>query len=301
MKTETDRTIASRAINANRLDFNVLEAGTGDPLLLLHGFPDHAGTWRALMENLASGYHVIAPDQRGYNLTSRPESVDAYRTDLLVQDMLALLDAMGLQRVAVCGHDWGGIIALHLAMKHPERVSKLIALNSVHPYIFQDRIWDDLEQRAASQYFRQMQNGNPPAVFSEANCGTLLEQWFSTPRAAGLMSADDVEGSRDAWTRPGVWNAMINWYRASGYDIPPPNEAAPQTRWTRDMDYNISQPTMVIWGEDDRVFVRGMTTDLEAHAKNLTILWLKGVGHAPHRHALDKCTKAISTFLAGTA
>lgn len=290
----------SRYIEANDLRFHVLMAGTGDPVLFLHGFPDHAATWKGLMGQLAHHFHVIAPDQRGYNLTSRPEELESYRTDLLVADMIALLDAMNLKQVTICGHDWGGIIAFHLAMRHPDRVNRLIILNSVHPYIFQDRIWDDPKQRQASQYFGQMLAGKPPAIFSEENCETLIENWFAGPLADGQITVEDIEIYRAAWTRPGVWQAMINWYRASGYNVPRPGEASPETRWTSGLDYKVEQPVLLLWGEEDRVFVRDLATDLAAHTKDLSIKWLEGVGHAPQRTVPDRCAREIITFLSTT-
>ncbi|MGE5270961.1 MAG: alpha/beta fold hydrolase [Thiohalocapsa sp.] len=106
----------------------------GSPVILLHGFPEFWYGWRRQLQPLAdAGLRVVAPDQRGYNLSDKPAGVAVYRLDALADDVLALADALGHRRFAVVGHDWGGVVAWHLAARNPERVSRAAILNAPHP------------------------------------------------------------------------------------------------------------------------------------------------------------------------
>lgn len=139
--------ITSSRVATNGIEMHYLEAGAGRSIILLHGFADYSGSWRPLMERLARDYRVIAPDLRGYNLTDRPVGIAAYRPELLIGDILGLLDALDLPTSAIAGSDWGGVLGFWLALLHPDRVSHLIGLNTSHPFVLQDMIWDDPDQR----------------------------------------------------------------------------------------------------------------------------------------------------------
>jgi pimeloyl-ACP methyl ester carboxylesterase len=127
---------AFRNIAANGQTFHVAEAGPADgPLVfLLHGFPEFWFGWRRHIEGLAqAGFHVVAPDQRGYNLSSKPRGVGAYALDNLAADVVALGDALGAKQFTVVGHDWGASVGWQLATYHSERLRGLCALNAPHP------------------------------------------------------------------------------------------------------------------------------------------------------------------------
>src|SRR6516164_3914148 len=123
------------AVNEVRLHY--VEAGAGPLVILLHGFPEFWYSWRHQIPALvAAGYRVIAPDQRGYNLSAKPRRVGAYRIEELAADVAGLIQHAGESRATVVGHDWGGLVAWHFAMQYPDRVDKLIALNAPHPAAF---------------------------------------------------------------------------------------------------------------------------------------------------------------------
>ena len=136
-------------------------AATGDagaPLLLfLHGFPEHADSWAEVMPAFADRYHVVAPNQRGYAGSSKPEGVAAYAIKHLVRDMLALADQLSPERpFNVVGHDWGGSVAYAMAIAAPRRVGRLAVINGVHPGPFQRALIEDAAQRAASSYMHEL-------------------------------------------------------------------------------------------------------------------------------------------------
>ena len=132
---------SSRIAVGSGIELHIRKQGSGDPILMLHGFPDHGGSWRELADLLAPQYRLIMPDLRGYGLSSRPEMVADYRMDLLVGDLIGLLDVLGLDQVYLCGHDWGGVLAYELARQMPERIAGLVALNAPPPQVFQDMIY----------------------------------------------------------------------------------------------------------------------------------------------------------------
>jgi len=123
----------ARFIQTNGLDMAVYEQGQGSPVILLHGFPELAYSWRHQLPALAqAGFWAIAPEQRGYGLTTVPGNVTDYRMSELIADMHGLLDALGLQSAAFVGHDWGALVLWHMAMIAPERIDKMAILNIPH-------------------------------------------------------------------------------------------------------------------------------------------------------------------------
>src|SRR5690242_3117973 len=133
---------------------NVALAGdSANPaVILLHGFPESHRTWRELAPRLADDFYLVMPDQRGFAGSDRPQEVEAYKNDVLIEDIFALADVLGLERFALVGHDWGGAIAWTAALKRPERLTRLAVLNAPHPVIFQKSLIESADQRSASQY-----------------------------------------------------------------------------------------------------------------------------------------------------
>jgi pimeloyl-ACP methyl ester carboxylesterase len=124
--------VAHREVDVGAVRLHVAEAGSGPPLVLLHGWPQHWWCWRRLLPRLARTYRVLAPDLRGWGWSEAPPG--AYRKSTLAADVLALLDVEGLDRVAVVGHDWGGYVGFLLALEHPERIERLVALDIAPPW-----------------------------------------------------------------------------------------------------------------------------------------------------------------------
>ena len=149
--------VEHRFVEAGGLRVHVAEAGAGEPLLLLHGWPQHWYQWRGVIQRLAGGRRLIAPDLRGFGWTDAPTGpVD---TDVFTRDQVALLDALGLDRVDVAGHDWGAYTAMLLAARHPERCRKVAAFSAPHP-------WLEITPRLALETWRA---------------------WYALPLAAGLV------------------------------------------------------------------------------------------------------------------
>ena len=147
------------------------------PIFFLHGFPESSRTWRHQMVDLASDYFVVAPDQRGFARSSKPEGVENYTHDKPVADLFALADALGVETFTLVGHDWGGAIAWAAALGNPARVTKLAIVNAPHPFVFQKAVFDDMGQREASQYIRGFRTPGMDSYF-EAKPETLFDKTF---------------------------------------------------------------------------------------------------------------------------
>ncbi|WP_421849257.1 alpha/beta fold hydrolase [Oricola sp.] len=135
--------------------------GAGQPLILcLHGFPESWLAYEAILARLGSGgYHAVAPDQRGFNKSAKPQGAEAYHTRHLVADMFELADRLSPDSPFVLmGHDWGSAVAYAMAFSRPDRISHLIVANGVHPWCFQNTIVHNAAQRAASQYMTRLRH-----------------------------------------------------------------------------------------------------------------------------------------------
>ena len=285
--------------HVNGVTLRVAESGQGNPMLFLHGFPEHWGTWRRLMSHFESTNRVIAPDLRGYGRSSRPTELQAYATDQLIADVMELMNQLALQDVTIVGHDWGASLAFWAAMKDVSRIRRLVILNGVHPYLFQDRIWDDPDQRRASQYIKRLRTDHPHPWLCADNAQGIANEWLAPALRAGKIDPAEINEYLDLWSDPSAWPAMIKWYRAAPISAPGLNERAPKIRWTEGLDYSIPCPVHVIWGDRDPLFSFRLVEDLERHVDDLHVHRIPDAGHVPHRDAPIDCAKYIRAAMFG--
>jgi pimeloyl-ACP methyl ester carboxylesterase len=286
-------------VQTNGIALNVADGGCGPAIFFLHGFPDHWGTWRRVMARLVNTNRVIAPDLRGYGRSTRPARVQDYAPELLVADVLGLLDKLELSDVTLIGHDWGASLAFWAAMKDCRRIRRLVIINGVHPYLFQDRIWDDPDQRRASQYIKTLCSKQAEHKFTARNAHGIAQEWLAPALKDGKISQFEFDEYLNLWSETSAWPAMINWYRASPISVPELNAPAPKKRWTKTMDYCVPCPVHVIWGDQDSLFTYRLVEDLECHVKNLHVDRIADAGHSPHRDAPEACAKIIRAAMSG--
>ncbi|HEY8601052.1 MAG TPA: alpha/beta fold hydrolase [Thermomicrobiales bacterium] len=229
-------------IETNRIMLHAVVAGLHDgPLVvLLHGFPEFWYGWRKQIGALAAaGFRVVAPDGRGYNLSEKPSGVRPYALDRLGADVVGLIAAQGHDRAIVVGHDWGAVVAWWVATRHPSWVARLAILNVPHPAIIQPYLRRHLSQLLRSWYVFFFQLPWLPEA------STRLANWRAGVRALrgssrpGTFSDADLERYREAWSQPGAFTAMINWYRALVRY--PPAFGSPR----------VTPPTLILWGRHD--------------------------------------------------
>ncbi|MEZ5872365.1 MAG: alpha/beta hydrolase [Nitratireductor sp.] len=250
-------------------------------IVFLHGFPEYWAAWEPVMTRLAQDYLVIAPDQRGFNLSDAPERAENYATKKLVSDLLALTSTLiGNRKFVLAGHDWGASVAYAIAIGAPERISALIIVNGVHPVLFQRALVEDAAQREASQYFHILTAEGAAGRMSEngfARTFSMFEKFSSTP----WLGPEERQGYLDAWSQPGRLQAMLHWYRSSPIVVPKPGEAgieAPLASGTP-ARYGISMPHLVVWGMKDPALLPVSRLGLEAFAPKLQLVEIPDADH----------------------
>lgn len=278
-------------------------AVAGDPaapaMIFLHGFPESHRTWRHQLAAFAPNHFVVAPDQRGYARSDKPEGVDAYTPDRIVGDLIALADTLGIDRFTLVGHDWGGAIAWMAALRHPDRVQRLVILNAPHPQVFQRSLYDDPGQRAASQYITRFRD----TAIDQGLTGAGLERFFATGFAqlvTRAIAGEDKAAYLDEWSQPGAMTAMLNWYRASPIVVPAPDETRDRPAWLDAPFPPVVQPTLVIWGMGDKALLPVQKDALPPLVPDLTVVEVDA-GHFVPWEAPDAVNAAIREWLAARA
>ncbi|WP_408588964.1 alpha/beta fold hydrolase [Novosphingobium sp.] len=284
----------------NGIELDVVDAGPRDApvLIFLHGFPESHRTWRHQIAHLSARYRCIAPDQRGYCGSAKPEGVENYTPDKMIGDVFLLADALGVERFTVFGHDWGGAVAWGVALTgQADRVIRAVVANAPHPAIFPRLVWTNPAQRAASQYFRDPAND---ALVREHGLGALLARAMRTSRPASLEPEGRAAMERD-WADGEAGIAMLNWYRASPVAVPPtdaPYELPADFRPRRVPLLTI--PTLVIWALDDEALPPENLEGLDDHIADLTVERISGCGHFVTWEAPVPFNAAVDAFLERT-
>ena len=226
------------------LTFDVRDAGPadGEPVVLLHGFPQDARAWDRLAPVLhGAGLRTLAPDQRGYSPMARPLGRTAYKPRELVHDVLALLDAAGLERAHVVGHDWGAVVAWALAGWHPERVRTLTALSVAHPGAMAKAMTTS-DQALRSAYMAAFQLPVLPELTLLARGGAPLRRMLER---SGL-TPDHADHYVERMREPAALTAALNWYRALPWHA-------------RDPVGRVRVPTLHVWSTEDTFLGRAAT------------------------------------------
>jgi pimeloyl-ACP methyl ester carboxylesterase len=189
--------------NDDGVKIHYVAAGHGPLVVMIHGFPDYWGTWKPLMKALDGSYRVVAMDLRGYNLSDKPEGVEAYAFPHLIADVAAVIKAEGQSNAIIIGHDWGAAISWQLAMTRPDLVGKLIIMSVPHPAGFAREMATDKAQQTGSQYARNFQTPG-------------FEKNLSPEMLAGMHGPDPAVRAEytEAFKRSDIGD-MLNYYRAN--------------------------------------------------------------------------------------
>jgi pimeloyl-ACP methyl ester carboxylesterase len=273
--------MAERRVEANGLGFHLLEEGEGYPVLLLHGFPDSSHLWRNQIPALAAaGFRVIAPDLRGFGRSDKPAAVEAYLITEIMADVLGVMDALGVQRAHVVGHDWGAVVAWFLGSFAPERVEKLVALSVGHPATFASA---PVRQLRRSWYFFMFQFRGVAEDALRRNDWRLLKAW-------GDGGGDTERWIRDL-SRPGALTAGLNWYRAN---------ATPELILLLDpLPYpKVAAPTLGIQGTEDFALIEDLMIASGEHvAEGFRYERIHGAGHWLPTEQPERINQLLTGFL----
>ncbi|CAG9173171.1 Epoxide hydrolase A [Cupriavidus laharis] len=250
----------------------------GKPLMLfVHGFPEFWFEWEAQLAEFGHTYFAVAPDLRGFNLSSKPEAVEAYRPRHIVEDLVQFVSALGYEHCVVVAHDWGGAICWNLAIQFPQLVEQLVIINSPHPYVFAKALATDPQQQAASAYMNWLRRPGSEEVLA-ANNFAMLESMLtaSGEQPAPWFSGETREKYLAAWALPGEGashslSGGVNYYRASPMHPPGPGEPPPDISRLDPAAFVVRVPTLVIWGERDRALPKSLLDGLEQFVPDMRL------------------------------
>jgi pimeloyl-ACP methyl ester carboxylesterase len=285
--------IRTEFVEANGLTFEVDKCGSGDKLAIcLHGFPEHAFSWRYQLPMLAEmGYEAWAPNLRGYGKSSRPPLMEDYKLDSLMEDVGALIDAAGKQEVVLLAHDWGAVIAWQFAIEKIRPLKQLVICNVPHPGPMMRLIKDSWAQKRKSWYVLFFQLPRLPEwMLGRNNAQPIADAILNSSVDKSRFPPEVLEVYRRNADQPGALTAMVNYYRALlKFRKTTPPEQLPK----------IEVPTLMLWGEDDVALTKESTYGTDEFVSDLTIRYLPWVSHWVQQEAPEACNAMIQTFLSG--
>ncbi len=278
-------------VEAGGLRFEVHTAG--DPAsrrlaLCLHGFPEHAVSWRWQMPLLASlGFKVWAPNQRGYGASPIFTEQAAYGIECLIGDVAHLIDAADADEVVLLAHDWGAIVAWTFAARRIRRLDRLVIMNVPHPTCFQEGLRKGWRQKLRSWYAVFFQIPRLPEWALTRRDAVILERAFRQPGMDASRFPDElIQVYRQNALRPGGMKAMIDWYRAAGRGFVDDEELP-----------KIDTPTLMIWGENDPALGKELTYGTERYVSDLTVRYLPGISHWVQQEAPETVNHMLEAWL----
>jgi pimeloyl-ACP methyl ester carboxylesterase len=268
-----------RMIDVGDVQLHVACQGSGPTIVLLHGFPEFWYSWQKTMDELSMDYRLIAPDQRGYNLSDKPFGIRDYELSKLVGDIGALIDRVSEDPVVMVGHDWGGPVAWATSHEYPEKIRLMISANGPHPDVMADLLMNDSEQQEASGYIDWfVEEGTEEQLIG--NDFAILSSWFR-----GVVSEDELLRYKEAWGMPDAIKSGLHWYRASfGAD-------------GMQMGATIEMPTLVLWGLDDTSLLPQQLDGLEDFVPNLEIVTYEGVSHWIEHEIPKEIAEEMRSFI----
>jgi epoxide hydrolase 4 len=297
MMTEMLRSCYARV--GEGVDLHYME--TGDPagklILFVHGFPEFWYEWHAQLDHFGRDHHAVACDLRGYNRSSKPEGVEAYKPKHLVEDLRALAATLTGKPFTLVAHDWGGAVAWAFAIQYPQLLSELIILNSPHPAVFARELLTNPQQQRASQYMRLFQSPEAEEILAFGDFRMLKES------ALQGRSASDVARYVEAWSQPGALTGALNYYRAmrlkppaldggavhaaAAAALPAPDAAA----------MRVHVRTRVIWGMLDNALTPGNIEGLADFVPSLDLVRVPDASHWIVAEKPDLVNQLIREFI----
>lgn len=256
----------------NGIQLHYVTAGKGKLIMFIHGFPEFWYEWKNQLAELGRYYQAVAPDMRGYNLSSKPAEVEQYQVKYLVEDLRLLAEHLGHKRFILVGHDWGGAVAWAFALRHPDYLEKLIIINMAHPGIFERELRENPAQQKASQYVLVFRSPKAEQILSANNYTPLVDIVVSEGLKQGYFTEEDRKAYLEAWAQPGALTGGLNYYRAARISPPTGEESQVTGNFAVDpSSLTVKVPTLVIWGEKDNALLTGNLEGLDKFVPDLII------------------------------
>jgi pimeloyl-ACP methyl ester carboxylesterase len=275
--SEADLTVSEGFADSNGVKIHYATMGSGPLVVMIHGFPDYWYTWRKQMAGLADKYQVVAIDQRGYNMSDKPEGVEKYDMRLLTGDVIAVIRHFGKEKAVVVGHDWGGAVAWQLALRAPQFVERLVILNVPHPRGFRRELVHNPAQAEAAAYARAFQQeGSEKQLSAEQLTG-----WVKDPEAKQKYI--------DALKRSDL-TALMNYYRRNYPSPPYAEDTSPVVKTT--------MPVLMLYGlKDPRLLSPALNSTWDWMGEDFTLATFPDAGHFVQQDAADLVTRTMRAWL----
>lgn len=290
----------SQYADVNGIRLHYVSIGQGKLILFAHGFPEFWAEWENQLTEFGRDHQAVAVDMRGYNLSSKPPEMDGYHVTDLIEDLRALAEHLGHQKMILVAHDWGGAVAWAFAMRHPEWLEKLIIINAPHAAIFARELLNNPDQQKASQYMLTFRSPQAETILSENNYGWLTNALFKWG-SKWKMTAEIRQKYIEAWSQPGALTGSLNYYRASPLYPPTSEEDRKSIKKILDLPHDMFKvkiPTLVIWGELDQALLVGNLDGLEQYGDDLTIKRIPDATHWIVHEQPEVVNSLIREFIA---
>ncbi len=279
----------------NGLKLHYVKVGAGkQTILFLHGFPEFWYEWKNQLTKFGKNRTAVAYDQRGYNLSSKPEKVEDYAVSSIVSDIKAMFEMFGTtpaNKGILVAHDWGGVAAWAFAIRYPEYLDRLMIINAPHPGVFARELQSNPAQQKASAYMNFFRSPQAEAGLSANNYAQLQNAVFNAAARPELFTDEDRKMYLDAWSQPGALTGGLNWYRAA------PRFDTNITAAAGLDSLNVNVPTLVIWGERDTALLTSNLEGLEKFVPQLTIKRIPDGTHWVIHEEPDLVNKYIHDFI----
>ena len=293
--------ISHEYADVNGVRLHYARAGRGPLMVFVHGFPEFWYEWKQQIAEFSSDHTVVAPDMRGYNLSSKPAELSEYAVPKLVEDVRALaselLKASGGGRFTLVAHDWGGAIAWVFAALHPEMLDRLVIVNAPHPTIFARLLREDPAQQQASGYMLMFRGPKAEETLSANSYAMLTTMVLGGGMKNGTITDADRQMYVDAWSQPGALTGGLNYYRAAGIGPPPPAGDATPRAAEPIPPLVVRVPTLVIWGEKDTALLTSNLNGLESVVPTLTVKRIADGTHWVVREQAPEVNRLIRDFV----
>lgn len=270
-----------------------VEAGTGETILFLHGFPSF---WLSLLrqfEHFSGDYHVVAIDGLGAGKSDGPADVNAYTLDAMSEHIVALLDHMDVDRAHIVGHDWGSVLGIGFAQQYPERVYSVTGIGAPALNANLYALEKDPKARETAGYVEQFKRANPPLLVLLGTAGSIYEGAYAPLVEDGKLSVEEGHLFRQGTRDPKRTNAHINWYRAN---LPHPDDLDERDFWPS-RDRRITVPALYIWGDADPIYNETAMTRMINLSDQSKTLMFSDIGHWPHVRNADDVNAAIAAHI----
>lgn len=300
-------------VMTNGINFHYAHKGDGEMVIFLHGYPAFWYMWKDQIADIGEDYFAVAPDMRGYNLSTIPPAQEQYQAKYLIEDVKKFAEAVGgdkAKKFVLVGHDWGGLVAWMYAMHHPETLSKLVIVNAPHPDIFEREMRENPVQRAGSSYmfaFNNYDGYNWAEQMGKDGYKGFAQGILGSTLRAGNYTQEDVDKWIESWKIPRALDAGLDYYRANHLN-PPFNDQHPAetipTSWSADAVLKgaktrvIETPTLIIWGTNDSALQSGNLSGIEKFVPNSTFKFYPTDHWVPMTHPKE-VSRDIREFISG--